>query len=39
MVVRAEDKLIFGEFDVTDGTKIVFQNSVHIYFALAIGLK
>ena len=29
----------FGGFDVTDGAIIVFQNSVHIKFALAIRLK
>lgn len=28
-----------GDFDVTDRAIIVFQNSVHIKFALAIGLK
>src|SRR5580692_7724713 len=30
LVVRAEDHLVFSDFDVADGASIVFQNSVHI---------
>ena len=39
LVVRAKDELISGDFDITDRASIVFQNSVHIKFALAIRLE
>jgi len=39
VVVGPQDEAIWGEFDVTDDASIVFQNSVHIRFALAIRLE
>ena len=39
VVVGAQNEAISGKFDVADGASIVFQNSVHIQFALAIGLE
>jgi len=37
--MRAEDEVGSGRFDVSHRASIVFQNSVHIKFALAIWLK
>ena len=39
VVVGAKDKGGFGLFDVSDGASVVFPDSVHIQFALAIRLK
>ncbi len=39
LIVGAEDQVRIGLFDVSDGASIVFQNSVHIEIAFAIGLK
>lgn len=31
--------MIFGHFDITDLTSIVFQNSVQVQFIFSVGLE
>ena len=37
LVMGTENDLIIGEFDVFDGTALVFADGVHVVFSLAIG--
>jgi len=39
LVVRAQNNMISGNFHELDGTRIVFQNSVHIELTFAIRRK
>jgi len=39
LVVRAEDKMAAGEFDVLDGAVSLFADGIHVGFVLAVRLE